>query len=349
MKRSNLLATLDLMRPALSTKDLVPVFKAFCFNKGTVSAYNDTLGITAPCDVSIKAGLSGDVLLSLLSSSRAKTVAFNVDGDVVAVKAGKTRMRLPYFTSDEFLFEEPEDNWATGFNINKEVLSALECCLLTASQDTAMPALMGIAINFGKTVTFYSCDGDALSRYQFKMKPHKLGDKGLFIIPYEFCQAVLKIAGKLSFEKGEFKINQDWAKVIFPKGFVLYGRIIEPDKEISYEDLIKDSLGEEKLKFIKVPMGMVNALSRASVIVDKDTMRTDLSVEENRLKFYTESHMGVVRDSMKIEEDHETIKISVNPELIHRALKVCDEFSFLENCTVLRNRNKLLQIIGNLD
>ena len=349
MKRSKLLSTLDLMRPALSTKDLVPVFKAFCFDDGTVSAYNDTLGITAPCDVTIQAGLSGDVLLSLLSSSRAKSVVLDVDGDVVTLKAGKTRMRLPYFTADEFLFKKPEDDWATGFKISKEVLSALECCLLTASQDTAMPAFMGIAINFGKAVTFYSCDGDALSRYKFKMKPHKLIDEDLFIIPYEFCQTVLKIAGKLSLEQGEFWINKDWVKVIFPKGFVLYGRIIEPDKEISYEDLIKDSLGEEKLKFIKAPMGIVNALSRASVIVDRNTMRTNLRIDENKLKLHTESHMGVVRDSVKFEEEHEGIKISINPELIHRALKVCDEFSFLENCTVLRNRNKLLQIIGNLD
>ena len=148
MNRAELVSTLDLVSYALASNDLVPMFKCFCFNGKTVSAYSDVLGFIAPCKTTGEPfAVNGVTLLGLLKNSHTDEVELAIENrEDVGVKTGKSRFKLPYFTHEEFLFEIPKDKWGAKFDIDEHLIRGLEACLLTSSRDTAQPALLGVSV-----------------------------------------------------------------------------------------------------------------------------------------------------------------------------------------------------------
>ncbi len=362
MERKDLLDILDKVKPALSTKPLIPIFQTFCFTGETVYAYNDVLGIIAPCEVDLKIGIPGDTLLGLLSNSRGKNITFEIDEkkNETIVKTGGSKIKLPYFEETEFLFEEPEDDWETVLDLDDEVLDAFSCCLITVSEDTTQQAFMGVTIfNDSKNheFCFYSCDGDCLTRYIVLTADKATIDKDkggrTYIVPTEFCQAVLRLITMLGLETeegeplGTLSINDDWACADFETGHKIYGRIIEKDKPTDFEKMFDDSF-PESANFIDIPKDIALALTRATVVVDRNTLRTQLTMEGKKLKLYTESSTGTIRDSLKLNDDYEETDVYVNAALVERAVGLCDQFAVCETCTAYKKEDYLLQIIGNL-
>src|SRR4029077_13850561 len=119
MNRSELVSTLELVAPALSDTNMVPVYTCFAFCRSVLSAYNDSLGIVTQVDMDgVKPfAVSGMTLLGLLMNSHAEEVTFQVNDENVIVKAGKSVAKLPYFTEKEFLFEEPKEKWSASLTI----------------------------------------------------------------------------------------------------------------------------------------------------------------------------------------------------------------------------------------
>ncbi len=362
MKRKDLLDILDTVKTALSTKPLIPIFQTFCFTCETVYPYNDVLGIVAPCEVDLNIGIPGDTLLGLLSNSRGESVTFEVDEakNEALIKTGNSKIRLPYFGEDEFLFEEPEDDWETVLDLDDNVLDALSCCLVTVSEDTTQQAFMGVTVfNDSKNheFCFYSCDGDCLTRYVLFSTDRATIDKDMegrrYIVPSEFCQAVLRLVAtlKLVTEEGEslgsLSINDNWACAYFETGHAIYGRIIEKENPKDFEKMINDSL-PESASFIAIPKDIALALARATIVVDKNTLRTQLTMEGKKLKLYTESSTGTIRDSFKLSNEYDETDIYVNAALMERAVGLCNEFAVCEICTAYRKEDHLLQIIGNV-
>ena len=355
MERKELLNILDTVKPALSSKPLVPVFQTFCFTGETVYAYNDVLGIVAPCEIDLNIGIPGETLVGLLSNSRGKTVTFEVDEgkNEAVVKTGNSKIRLPYFEEDEFLFEEPEDNWenAIVLALDNEMLDAFSCCLVTVSEDTAQQAFMGVTliVNSNSECYFYSCDGDSLTRYILSSQGE---NSGQYIMPSEFCSAVLRLVDKLKIAEegvvGTLTVDSEWACADFDIGHKIYGRIIEKDDPTDFEKLINDSLPDSAI-FVDIPKHIAQALARATIVVDKDTLRTQLTIEGKKLKLYTESSIGTVRDALKLSDTYEEIEVYVNAALMERAVGLCDQFAVCERCTAYKKEDHLLQIIGPLD
>src|SRR5215831_7797422 len=165
MKRAELVKTLELLKPALADQNLVPVYQCYMFTGSTVMATNDQIAIIANCKTEQPFAVKGDILLGLLSASRAEEITFTLEEQDAVVKAAKSVWRLPYLPYHEkgdFLFEEPEVKFEATLPIDAELLSGLQACLLTSSKDNTQPALMGITVHKG--IDFYSCDGDAVTR-----------------------------------------------------------------------------------------------------------------------------------------------------------------------------------------
>jgi DNA polymerase III sliding clamp (beta) subunit (PCNA family) len=348
MKREELLDTLDLVRPALSSKNLVPIYTTFCFTDETVFACNDIITIIAPFKSGIVAGVHGETLIGLLSNSKAKNVTMDLSENSLLVKVGSSKINLPVFPEDDFLFNEADvdSDWMVSLNIDKNLLMGFECCLITSSQDLALPALMGVTLlSTGATCHLYSCDGDALSRFAVGKAKGKCSEH--LTMPSEFCRAVLKITSKFKIDEGTLEVNKDWAKATLSNGYIIYGRTIYKKDPLDYEAAIKKSVGKSP-QFFDAPSNLVDALARAAVIVNKETMETSLSISDGKIYLKTESSLGVVKDSVAFDGDHEDIDVLVNAASIQRALQVCNEISVREGCTIYKNKDVFLQILGNI-
>lgn len=348
MNRKQLLTTLELVSRALANNNMVPIFQNFCFKDGQVIGYNDALGIVAPCDVEDTFAVNGSTLLGLLQNSHSEDVEFALDGQEVIIKAGRSTFKLPYLPEENFLFIEPEDDWLLNLVLDQQVLDGLTSCLMTSSRDLSQGALMGICFNTTKKSTvLYSCDGDAVSQYGLAQLDIT-GQPKPITVPNDFCETVLKIAeGTEATEKSKLTLNDAWAMAELDTGYKIYGRIIQNDNPLDHAALIKKTL-KSKPEYVPLPKGLDHALSRARVVADKESKPTQIVVEAGRIKLLTESSYGTVRDTLAMAK-HSDVIVMVSAEKVQRAMSITDEMAVMENCTVFRSGDVLLQVVSNMN
>lgn len=341
MNRKELVAKLELIKPALAKTNLVPIYTCFTFDDGLIIAYNDQMAILAPIGRVAKQpfAVNGETLLGLLTNTEADNVAFAVEAENVVLTAGKGNYKLPYFEQKEFLFEAPPEDWATELEITDELIEGLTACLTTSSQDNTMPALMGVCFSLEQDA-MYSCDGDAITKFSLDFD-----GKGQYTAPNEFCDALLKIRGIEGNEKGTLGLNNDWAKAVFESGYVLYGRVIEKSP-LDHENLIKKTL-KDVGDFVEIPVGLNAALSRARVLADAESKKTALIIHKGKLTLETSTHMGQASDELTIQ-GHRNVEAIVHASLIQRPIGLCDSIMVLDNCTAFKKGDRLLQVFSNV-
>lgn len=350
MKRVELVKLLELVQPALSDTDLVPVFTHFMFCDGAVSASNDGLSIVAASKVVQTEGsvfaIKGSTLLGLLKNSAAEEVTLEESKDhECVIKTGRSVFSLPYLTEDAFLFEAPgKERWLAKLRINEALISAIKTCLTTASKDHAAAAIMGVCFNLSEDeLNLYSCDGDAITQCALSQFPYE--GLGAFTVPTTFCEALLKISGETKIVTGSLEINPDWVKAVIGD-FTIYGRMTENKKPLDHANLIKKTL-TGKIQYVPLPDGFNEALARARVVADVESKPTTLIVEKGKLLLITETSMGVVRDELSIK-GHSDVQATAHAELIQRSVGICDTIAIKENCTAYKLGDTVLQIVSNI-
>ena len=342
MNRVELVKQLDLISPALADNNLVPIFTCYTFEHNIVYASSDSLTILAPSEPTgqkMPFAVAGVTLRELLKNSGGTDVKFNIIKDTLVVETGKSTFKLPYFGATDLIFREPvEEKWAVKVPINEDLLRGISICLTTTSRDNSMPAIMGVCFS---DINIFSCDGDAITRVATKFIT-----KGVYTVSNQFCDALLKICNETETTEGTLEINNNWAKATLKNGFIIYGRIIENDNPLDHATLIKDTMKGEG-KFVPLPEGFDEALSRARVLADLESKPTTLVVEGNKLKLITDTILGEAIDVLGIK-GHPPVQASVHASLVQRSIKVCDQISIRTNCTCYRLGDTVLQVVSNL-
>jgi DNA polymerase III sliding clamp (beta) subunit (PCNA family) len=337
MIRAELLNKLELVGRALADNNLIPVFQCFCFTGTHVYANNDSLAIKTPCLTDHPFAVNGKTLLGLLRASQSEEVTFKLgDEHEVLVKAGKSNFKLPYHTEDEFLFKEPEDQWDLIIK-NPSLATGLAACLQTASRDAAtQPAFVGVWLKFGSTL--YSCDGDALSRFELSSPPPGGSFAANYMMPNAFCESLLRIEGS-----AELRLNPEWAKASLGE-YEVFGRLIVNENPLDHEKLIEDTIKQTPV-FAPVPEGLVHALDRARVVGDPESKPTQLTVEIGKLRLVTDTPLGVVKDVLPLE--HPDVTALAAAHLLQRSIAQCKEMAIMANCCVFRDGEILFQLVSN--
>lgn len=343
MNRQDLVQKLELVGRALASTNLIPIFTCFCFDQTTVSAYDDSIGIIAPCETGMSFAVNGATLLGLLKNSNSEEVEFKLDGPDLVIKAGRSNFKLPYQTKDEFLFKEPEDKWDDiQIPIVNGVPKGVSSCLLTSSKDQSQSALMCVALNGG---SLYSCNGDALTRFVLPDSEGTVPTHPLYTMPNEFCETLLKLHVEITYkEAGQLEFQNGWVRALMNGGYVVYGRLIENDHPLDHEALIKKTLKSEPT-YVAIPEGLDHALSRARVVADPESKPTQLTVEGGKLRLLTDTHLGTVRDVLPFK--HPDVQALVSAELLQRSISLCTEIAVMENCVCTRSGDELFVLLSN--
>jgi DNA polymerase III sliding clamp (beta) subunit (PCNA family) len=337
MNRAELVKTLELVKPALASKNLVPIFQSFTFTTGSVSAYDDTIAIVGPCEIEEACGIHGNTLLGILSNISAEEVTLELKADTAILSAGKSVTKLPFDSEDNFIFKEPTGKWDFKVPFTQSLFEAMELCLETVSVDETQAALHGVTIDGNK---LYSCNGDTITRVQIKE-----GSKGRVLMPTQFCTSVVKLWSSLEMTKGTLHFNDEWVWANF-EDWAVYGRVLVVDNPIDFEALIKRTI-KDKVPTQAVPDGFSEALSRARILADPESKMTSATVSKGRLKLTTETHMGEIKDDLAFK-GHPDVEANVNASHLYRALQHCDKFAIHENCTVFEKGTEVLQLVSNM-
>lgn len=349
MNREKIVSTLELVRPALAKDNTVPVFQCFAFMDDTVQAFNHSIGILATIEETVdRFAVSGDALLKWLSAANGEEVAFQLEDKdhEVVFKCGRSTAKLPYMGEDDFLFEMPDVEQTLSLPVTEDTVVGLEACLVTSSTDLSQPALMGVVLRQSdKFMRLYSCDADTITRYTTTIKAVK--DDAEYTLSNAFCEAVCKIARALEFPETTLELDEKWAKATFDGGMVVYGQLIDNRTPLDHGELIT-KLGGAKPPFVKLPADLSGALARARILGDAESAKTKLTVEQGRLKLVTETRSsGTARDSLVLPK-HPDVQTQVSAALLSKLLDRAEEIAIGERCTVLRNGEKILQMVSNL-
>lgn len=348
MNRQDLVDKLQLASLALADNNTVPILECFMFTGTKLTAYDGVVGVTVSCKTDEAFGVNGKTLLGLLSNSSGEEVDFISSEQDIVVKTGRSNFKLPYMEEGAFVFAgvlKGNDQPVLGLPIDEALIKGIQACLMTASRDATKSALWGVTINRDKTVKFYSCDGDALTRYDTKVKKDLSND---IMLPLKFCEALVRIASTTGLGKQALlTVSKDWANAKITGGYEVHGHLVENSNPLNHADVITKVL-KGTPKFAKVPEELNEALTRAQVVTKNETARTVLTVEGGKLKLLTETQMGIVRDSVGLS-GHPDVTADVNAELIQRSIALCDEIAITNRCVACRSGESLLQIISNMN
>lgn len=343
-----LLKTLNTLKPALATKELVFELTHYFFTGKNILAYNDVIGMEIPFQTDFAGGLPGKLLLGVLEKSLAKEVEL-IEGDKdseMLLKAGNARVNLSLLPIERVVWQFPEFDEKNSFKVDKDLAVIIGEMLISIGQNTSMPDQLGITFNpwefDEKWLDLYSTDGNSLSWARIDL-PENYHAKRC-TVSEEFCKQFKALCDG----SAQLIIEDDCALAQFENGIKLYGRLVDVPSPRNFEDKI-DGLIPEPDKLISIPARLKLAIDRATVVLDNlPGATTELSIDRDKvLRLYAKPNSHTeLRDAIRLNEDHEEITSYFDPALIKRALDKRSQMCVTKDALILRGPDNYYHLVS---
>lgn len=347
MNREDLIEKLELVSPALSKINLVPVLQHYWFYPNHIVAFNDQIAI----EVKFASGFSGAVpntLLSLLTASKADKVDFKVPKKgTLEIKAASSKFKLPFLDTDDtniFVMPDPDKSKALSIDINK-FLEAMTMVMRSLKENPSMPDSLGVTLSFidpsislfatnDATISFAWVDAGSSDRKPFRA-----------VLSGAFCRQMLALS-KLEGEK-HLEIHSDYSLFVCGE-VVLFGRLVDVPKPLDFDAVIEQAFPIVREKeLVSVPSKLELILDRSIIITDKDNSVMEIHVEDGIANFLSKSAAkGEVRDHMQMEEHHPDVSINIDPRLFKHGFGHYNKMLLTERCLVMVNDDHFLYLVS---
>lgn len=323
INRSELLAALSAVKPALNDKSTMDELACVWFEDGAVSAYNDVIGIQVPVDTFFTGGLRGSLVTGLMETATSDRVDIAIKGEKITMKAGSAKINLAMLPSRRQIWHAPEVNDDAWFKPSATFIQALERVMVSTVKASSVPDQMGVTfILHDNGLSLYSTDNGTISWGQVGIDdfPDIPVDRAL--VPTVFCDQLLKMgAGKedaaveLAFLK-----NAAMAKV---GDRLLFGRYLESQNPVPFPSIVRRYLQDgDDDRLLDLPPGLPLALDRASVLLSKggQGLSVEFQASDKSLRLYTRTAYGTLDETLELDDFHEEAVMKLNPKLVGRAI-----------------------------
>lgn len=332
--RIALLAAINTVKPALATKDLVEELCMVWFDGQHAMAYNDAeLGIQVPFKCPFTGGIRGELLLGLLSNSRAREITLDPDGDgKMKLKAARMKAELSVLNGSRSIWQFPEPNKKASFPIPEAFIAGLKAVLVSVGNDTSIPEKLGVTVQFHGGVTLYSTDSVSMAQVQLEMNT-KAKAKSI-ILPTAFCEQLLRLCSKGGF----IELRDDCAIAGNEDGVNIFARLVYSAKPLNFASIIEKHERWSKGAEMEVPDRLPLALERALVLLNGvPKAAVDFTIEEGHLTLETKADgRGHAKDVISIPDHVPDISVRLDPELIKRALPFAESMIFTNAALIMR-------------
>jgi DNA polymerase III sliding clamp (beta) subunit (PCNA family) len=353
MNRTELLEKLNLVAPALSSNNLVPVLSHFWFRDNTLLCYNDQIAISTKLSANFAGAVPGDTLMSLLSVSRAKEVEFFTSKDAegkplpdgqLLIKAASSKLKLPFLPEEQTkIFEMPKPDPTKALPVDITLfLEAIESCTRSLKEDTSMPDSLGITLAIEESsIAFYATNDSTISYSRIKLKT-PIDNSVRVVLSGNFCRQMLalsKIEGKRHIE-----IHDDYSLFMVADTNILFGRLVDVQRPLDFDSVIENAFPKERKKdLVSIPTKLQLMLDRAVIITESKTERskTAITVKQGVAKFFSQSEKGEVRDSVQLEDAHPDVEVSIDPRLFKAGYGFFDKFTLTDQCLIMTKGSSL--------
>ena len=322
MNRRAFSEALELVSPALATKDLIPILSCFCFSEQGVLAYDDIVAIYHPLEnCNISGAVRGKLLMDWALCTRSPELVATTSDGSIEVKAGRARLNTVLLPPEDFVFSFPEDKQKVTIALDNKWMAAITKSHVSVGLDPAHPWRMGITIaRENDRTVIYSSDNKSATRVKLK-RPLDL--KSPVILPARFLQLLIDLSKKLDPEM--LVLNKRWVEAHFTNGLRLFSRSgAKPDLR-AFSGLFGALEAIDKSEFCEIPKGFGSCLERAQAILPfAKQPYTRISVREGKMGLYTQSSAGEVSDKIQIP-GHSDIEVDCSPGLMLKVLPYAEK------------------------
>lgn len=363
MARKDFVDKLGRVSPALSGNDLIPILTHFCFADGEVTAYNDQIGISAPCKTGFEGCVPGGTALGLLNASRATNLDFSVkkgeekgDSDELTIKAASSKLKLPLLQVEDFdevwTMPKPEKKLELPVD-TRRFLAAIDCCMRSVSIDTSVPDQLGVTLMVdGKDLLMFSTDNSTLSHAILPLKSAPSFKR--VILSAHFCREMLTLADKskpLHLEVHDDGKAKDGDYSLLVNGnSTLFGKLIESWKPVDFIDALNKHLPPDEVgKFVSIPTKLEMIIERACIVAAAsiETVRTEVAVKKGKASFYTASKKGIeAYDTLELEPKQADVELAVDPKLLKRGYGAFEKMMLTPSCFIMSGKD-LFYLVGS--
>lgn len=316
MERTELLARIKRVSPALSTKGVIPAFACVFFDGKTATAYDDTIGIVTPLETPVTGGVQGGLLLGFLGSAKGKTVEFSGEGEGFEIKCGRSKLKTPLLDIKYRPAEltVPED--LVTRPVTADVVDHFKVLRGLMGYDPADAWKMGVTAELNKDGrSLWAADAMTLTRIHSEK-----GGKGKpFVMPPRFVEQACGMHGMT--ELG-YSAAAESLIASYQDGTHLWSRPIDDVRPKEYLKAYEGFDWAHK-GFITQPKGFLSALERALLIAAgglRYEVPTRIRIRDGKMTMVTTSkELGVVRDSFAVP-GHQDIEVDFTADLIKRAV-----------------------------
>lgn len=355
MDNQNFINALKLVRPAIIDIDYLPSLRSFSFDGKTVTGYNDSIGIEVTCDVPLDAVIDGFRLSDLVNSGLFGKLKFDQKDEQVTIKCGKTRLDLPIFPREEYIFDMPSTPLLAEecHEIDPVFTHALEVCLLSVDDKLNHPEMRGVTVSIakGEGLAFYSTDIKSISMCVVDTDDPNITIDGV-LFPTAFCKTLLNLIEQLKDVDPQplLYIRDDhflcvWDDKNSKTVCKLFGRRVQVDEPLDFEQEIANCLDTYNIdKLTPVSETLTIALDRALILGGKDCW-TQIDISKGKATLETGTMHGNVEDELKFE--HTNISTTVFPSTIRKAFAYGNKITFSQNWTFVGDGENFLYISAN--
>jgi len=334
-----LLTALKLCRGAVDASSVFPIFSHFCFCDSYVYAYNDLWAVLASVDTGLNVGIRADVLLGILPTL-AKDMELKDSDKVVKLVSGKTKLELATKPKEDLLFEIPEvDSWPIAVKLTGAFIAGLTRCVQTVGNDGQHREFTGVAFVAEKgNLTLYSSDDTRISKFE----AGKVKGAGSCLIPARGCSQFIDVWNGLKEAGGEpeatLLFNEEWS-FMDAGGVLVYCKLM-PETAPDYQKIIK-RITPQSAAWSEVPAGLVEALTRAEVLVAKDLgaglcLALEDEVLDVRLQEGNGVRYGKFEDQLPMPGTPGSVNLTVEVVRLNQSLQGAEGIMFNVRCLGLQ-------------
>lgn len=310
LNKKELLEALEIVKPGLSTKEIIEQSTSFAFIKNRVITYNDEISISHPVKgLKLTGAIKADEFYKLLSKLKGDEIEMDIQESEVLLKAGKARAGITLQQEIRLPLEEvnkPED-WKV---LPEKFCHHLRFAMGACSNDMSRPILTCVNIKSDGTV-------EASDSYRLvKAKCPKKTGVETFLLPATSASHVVKL------QPTQICLGNGWVHFKTEVGTVLSCRVFEDN----FPD-ITPHLGVKGTK-VEFPKTIKDVLERASVFAKRDHFldeQINITIGGNRIKVKGESSAGWFEEECNMRYDKNPVTLLITPYLIQDILNETHE------------------------
>jgi DNA polymerase III sliding clamp (beta) subunit (PCNA family) len=332
INKTELMNALEVVKPGLSTKEIIDQTTSFAFKGNRVYTYNDEISITTKTpDLGFDGAIKASELFDFLKKVKNDEIEVNFDDETneVVLKAGRAKVGFTLANEIVLPLEEElseKDEWK---KLPKRFLSAIRFTIPCASNDMSNPKITCVHL---KSTGFAEAT-DNFRIAQFDMK-RKMPVKDT-IIPASSLKEVLKLSPTFVSQ------GNGWLHFKNENDVLISCRVFD-EKFVEVQPVIDHT--EEGILF-DFPETLPEILEKAEIFTKSqsklsDDEKVDVIVNDKKLMVHCQSETAWFKESVSIKDyTGENFTFSITPYLLKFILEQTNTCMIMSNMLRFEGKN----------